>query len=492
MKYICYVDILGFEKIPHEIANKTGFDEEYIRSEFLTKPFREKINSINKNIITLDKSISEIEGSDSYLIIFEQYDGLINSLNELLTINIPHNDYENIPLEIALDIIDIEKNNIDLINKGEVITFLKSDTIEKYKRRYKKINNKSIIDSFVVCSNSFFNSLFIMDKDKFTKWMYDGNTFYEASIEYINNKTRMYQFLNKIGLNNNSFYGYIDELYVPPVEYQDIMKSLQENKIVFLTGTAEYGKTYTAIKILWEYYKNGYEITWNKGNEPEERKIVRTYLEFLEEVIQEHCINYLEDPFGKVKYERRESLEREIANSLTTVRLNNESYVVITSREEVFKEFENEVLSKNQLERYEKSLNIKKPSYDYERRMEILKLWSNYYQCDWINNIEQFDEIEFLMTDDKNLTTPLSIKSFASASRKTSNLEDLIQIFLNKSEETFIVFAKEIMEMSLDKQIFLIFPFIGTFNKKRMKRLYNYVIKNINIKSAEDFEFIYD
>ena len=39
----------------------------------------------------------------------------------------------------------------------------------------------------------------------------------------------------------------IDTVYIPPpLEYEEIRSILENERIVFITGTAEYGKTYTA------------------------------------------------------------------------------------------------------------------------------------------------------------------------------------------------------------------------------------------------------
>jgi Novel STAND NTPase 3 len=75
-------------------------------------------------------------------------------------------------------------------------------------------------------------------------------------------------FLRKIN-SDDIWYKKIDELYVPPHEYEEVEKILREKRIVFITGTKEYGKTYTAIKLLWEYYKNGYEprYIWERSEE---------------------------------------------------------------------------------------------------------------------------------------------------------------------------------------------------------------------------------
>lgn len=61
-------------------------------------------------------------------------------------------------------------------------------------------------------------------------------------------------FLEKIS-SYDFWYQRIDDLYVAPLEYDEIKDALDKSRIVFITGTKEYGKTYTAIKLLWEYYR---------------------------------------------------------------------------------------------------------------------------------------------------------------------------------------------------------------------------------------------
>lgn len=74
------------------------------------------------------------------------------------------------------------------------------------------------------------------------------------------------------------------------------------NHIVFITGPPEYGKTYTAIRILWEYYENGFDpICFQK------RLLaavgVRDMLFKIESLLRKKRIFYFEDPFGDTKYE---------------------------------------------------------------------------------------------------------------------------------------------------------------------------------------------
>jgi hypothetical protein len=54
-------------------------------------------------------------------------------------------------------------------------------------------------------------------------------------------------FLYKVGLESE-LYKWINELYIPPLEYEEIKDVLKEKRIVFITGEREYGKTYTALR----------------------------------------------------------------------------------------------------------------------------------------------------------------------------------------------------------------------------------------------------
>jgi hypothetical protein len=64
----------------------------------------------------------------------------------------------------------------------------------------------------------------------------------------------VYEFLNKINTPTPYSYIDIDHLWVAPREYDELRKILEKDSMVVITDPPEYGKTYTAIRILWEYY----------------------------------------------------------------------------------------------------------------------------------------------------------------------------------------------------------------------------------------------
>lgn len=181
----------------------------------------------------------------------------------------------------------------------------------------------------------------------------------------------IFDFVKKIGQEEITRYKRIDELYVPPSNYDEIKNSLDKDRVLFISGTKEYGKTYTAVHLLWEYYNKGYEPIWFKGSdEKEERRDVRKKFANVERYLKPHHIIYFEDPFGKTEYEVNvdEVITRNIAAIIETVENTDDTYVIITSREEVLKEFEYKIRAEVKLGKYEKKLSVKTPSYNYEKK----------------------------------------------------------------------------------------------------------------------------
>ena len=463
-KYLVYLDILGFKNVAEEIAKKTGFNEDVFRQNFISNPLQRKIDEIKREGIQIFKGISEIEGSDNYVLIVDHVQTAFELVGKLTRIEIPHKDYGFIPLEVGLDVQEIDVAvQVEPINRKEIIKFLKNDIVNPYRDYYKGKHGYKIKETFVLFTQDFFDELEPLDKKYCQEILYSGKNFFVANLEKVQQRCKIFEFLEKIEYPGHKLFGRIDEVYVPPLEYENIARTLKEKRIVFITGTREYGKTYTAVKLMWEYYNSGYDLGWIKGGEPAERKEVRERLENIRAELKPGHIIYFEDPFGKTKYESREGLEREIGTIIDSVRQVEEGYVIITSREEVFKEFEKEKLSAKELKEFKKKLNIKKPSYDYEKRKEILLNWAEEENCKWLGNKELKELVLESIKNEKILPTPLSIKDFAVATFDIEDDDELNVKIKEKSKETAKAFAEEIENMSYDKILFLSFPFIDDF-----------------------------
>ena len=488
-KYLIYLDILGFKELPKILEERSGFEEDIIREYFLTDALKKKIEEIKREEIQTHDGISEITGSDNYLLIVGDIQTAFELVGKLTTIKIPHKDHEFIPLEVALGTKEIDKGiEVHPINREKIIEFLKEDVINPYRSYYKNKNDETIKETFVLFTQEFFDDLEPLDK-KYCERISHKKTFFVADLEKIRQRARLFDFLEKIGYSGSKWYGRIDEVYVPPSEYEDLTKTLKEKGILCITGTQEYGKTYTAVRLMWEFYNRGYEPRWVQGGEAAERTEVRRKLENIRAELKPRRIIYFEDPFGKTRYERRESLEREIGTIIDSVEQAEDVYVVITSREEVFKEFKKEKLSAKELKEFEEKLNIKKPSYNYEKRKEILLNCAEGENCKWLGNEKLKNLVLASMKDEKTLPTPLRIKDFAVSTFDIEKEDELKEKLKEKSMETAKAFAEEIKSMADDKILFLSFLFIvENFKIEFVRATYQELVEELNLKDVWAFD----
>lgn len=491
-KYLIYLDILGFEGLAEEISSEKGIDPRDVRKKFI-EVIKERVERLEAKGKIIGKKYGE---SDDWLLVTDALDKVFNCILEILDHDTGYRDYEKVPLEIGIGTGKYDKwarfDGTNLIVEDGTIKFYKTNITGYYNKLYKQ----SPKPTFIVLTESAYHELEPLDIKICQEIEYkkDGGneevvTFFVADVDKVQRRGRVFEFLEKIGYPGSNLYGRIDEVYVPPSEYEEMARALEEKRILFVTGTPEYGKTYTAVRLMWEFYNRGYEPRWNKGGELAERIEVRRKLEDIRSELKPGRIIYFEDPFGKIGYERRESLEREIGTTIDSVEQVEDVYVVITSREEVFKEFEKEKLSAKELKEFEEKLNIKKPSYGYEKRKEILLNWAEEENCKWRGNRELKDFVLESIKDEKTLPTPLSIRGFVVATSDIEKEDKLKEELKEKSMETAKAFAKEIKNMSDDKVLFLSFPFISSyFEIEVVRATYHELVEELNLNDAWRFD----
>jgi len=263
----------------------------------------------------------------------------------------------------------------------------------------------------------------------------------------------IYDFVRMIGEEGVLKYEKMPDLYVLPLNYGEIKESLSENKIVFITGPPEYGKTYTAVHLLWEYFNQGYEPEWFKVGEikPQDRRSeIRGELSYVEKHLKPRHIIYYEDPFGKTEYEVdiEEGIIRNIASIIEIVeRSKKDVYVIITSREEVFKEFEDKKTGRVDLKKYEKKLSIKN-SYDYGKRKKMLLNHASIRDSKWKDDKDLANTVfETIEKDESKLPTPLNIEQFAlsTSSYEILDKDDLLKKWMKSQEKRHQVLHKKLI-----------------------------------------------
>ena len=498
-KYLIYVDILGFERLAEEIEEERGIESREVREKFIDV-INERVNTIERGGRITGKKYGE---SDDWLLLTDSLENVFESIFEILDHHTPYKGYEKIPLEIAIGTGEYDKwarfEGKELIIEKSTIKFLKTKIIGYYHDWYKqKHNDEPLKSTFIVLTESAYNELEPLDRKICRKIEYKYKkdeekeeviTFFDADMDRILQRGRIFEFLEKIGYAGNKWYGRIDEVYVPPLEYEDMARALKEKRIVFITGTPEYGKTFTAVRLMWEFYNRGYVPKWIPGGERAEREEVRRRLENIVAELKPGHIIYFEDPFGSTNYERGEGLEREIGTIISTVRQVRDAYVILTSREEVFKEFKKKKSSEKDLKEFEKKLNIKKPSYDAEKRKKILLSWAEEENCKWLGNERLKEFVLESIEDDKILPTPMNIRDFAKATFDKEEESVLKEEIKEKSKETAKVFAEEIKNMTDDKILFLSFLSIYDYlSVEFVRKTYQELVKELDLKDAWGFD----
>jgi len=97
-KYLLYLDILGFSELASEIAAKKGLDQRLVRQRFIGV-IEERVSSIEKEGKIIGKKHGE---SDDWLLVTDSLGKTFNCILELHRHNTLFENYENIPLEIAI------------------------------------------------------------------------------------------------------------------------------------------------------------------------------------------------------------------------------------------------------------------------------------------------------------------------------------------------------------------------------------------------------
>lgn len=414
-KYLIFIDILGFEKLPEEIEKSKSIDANFIRKSFLEGINRALEQAQNKSYLSM-----KVQSSDQWLIISDSFNNAILCILEILSHYTSFEQYREIPLEIAISAESIDSQllsseSFDLICENNAIKFIKN-TFPKY-RKWLEYNNKEPPKcSFILLTESIYNELENIEKNSCTKVDINGLILYQMDICAFKQKAQILEFMQKIGYNENRWLSLINSLFVPPLIYENIISILSKHKMAIIIGPSEAGKSFTAIEILWQYFKKGYNTIIIKGSEQSDRKKAREELENITQYLKPKQITYFEDPFGIIEYENREKLELYNKMIINEIKQANDSYIIITSREEVFKQYEKMLLSNCSLDEYKIYFKLGNQSYDFEKRKQILLNYALSMNCKWLDINSLKEMILNILRNEHILSTPLRLREFANDS----------------------------------------------------------------------------
>ena len=499
-KFLIFLDILGFNIRAKIIEEKLGVRKEKVRYDFI-KVIDSKLNEIKNNF----KIEGICKGHDDWILVISpisaEYplDICFQIIFNIFNHNSGYGDeFKNIPLEIGIGTGCYDQwANFDgekLITEQATIDFLKRHYLEHYHNYYKNQYSESIKSNFIILTKSAYRRLNSRDKEYFKLVAQKSLNieYFVANLEEIRLLYKCNNFLNLIGIKESVLYSRIFRTYIKPLEYDDIIIKLRENRLIFITGTPEYGKTYSAVFLLWKYFMMGYNPKWFHGDEPLLRQSGREFLEQIENLMQSKQIIYFEDPFGKLEYEPRENLERNFATILDIHSNLDDIFIIITSREEIFKIFKSKVIRKEILEKLESRLFIKNESYNIIDRRNILETWAYEKDCKWFFEEKLKSFCIWKIYDKNNLPTPLSIENFVLATKKKNTKKELEIIIEEKSIESYIAFSNEIIRMSDEYKLFLLLVYLEPpLIYVQLEKYFNQLVGELNLKPHQDFQEIY-
>jgi hypothetical protein len=493
-KFLIWLDIMGFEELGKTIAQSSRIGERKVREDFI-RLLSEKIEQEEKNGDIIGKKYGE---ADDWLLVADSLDSVFKVICEALDHNTEYKGYEKIPLEIVIGKAQYDEwaklDGSNLVSEDTTIHFLKSSITDYYRKWYKLKYSRSPTSSFIALTEAVYEEMNPFDKEfcekvEYTNASTEGKEpkicFFIAQVQKVVQRGMVFRFLKKIGKSPTSSFRRIERIFVPPNEYQRIIDLLEKQKLVFMVGDPEIGKTYTAARIMWEYYLKGYDPVWHSGAEPQERASIRKKISECE--VMDNTVTYFEDPFGRIKFEDREDLRRTIDCVVSKIQ-NLDARVIITSREEVFKEFEKEKLSPSNLRELTIEMRLMKPSYGDEKMEQMLLQWATEFDCEWLKSEKLKTDILFVAKT--KLTTPLSIWDFALTSRKDVDVAKIKNTINEKSMAVKSAFAEEILQMPKEKQLFLSLVLVlNPLTPETIKPVYDRISEELNVNThSSSFE----
>lgn len=287
-----------------------------------------------------------------------------------------------------------------------------------------------------------------------------------------------HHFAKVIGVNE-SRYLFIDKYYVKPREYNEMTELLEKEGVLVITGDPGIGKTYTAIRFLYSYYLKGYHPLWFYGLAKEDRDKQRDSLMNFEP--HESDVVYIEDPFGRTVFENREELKTLFGNLVQKFR-SCKAKLIITSRAEVFKRFEQEVLSSDHLVDFKKELNVRNPSYSKDDLKQIAVLYIQDFANSW--DKKGFVEMVISGIDREKLLSPLMLYNLVKNNSEVKDVKILEESIENaRNSDLVSQFATEIKNLSPPAKILLFLVlFYGRKNISLYREMFDRVQKELFAK----------
>lgn len=224
-------------------------------------------------------------------------------------------------------------------------------------------------------------------------------------------------FLARIGVQDeqadSSGVALVDRAFVPPAQYKRALEVLEREHVVCLFGDPHMGKTYCAIRLLWDYFsQKGYEPYWQHVSAP-----LGDRPHNLSDQLREGAILYIEDPFGRTGPAEDIDLIIHHVRLLILDAKKRNVRVVITSRSAVFKTAVADKLNPF-IVTLSQELLIDQ-SYDEAALEQITGFYISNFAPLWARD---GDRATICHTVAEELAAPHNIKEFIEATRREPDL----------------------------------------------------------------------
>ncbi len=438
MKYfLLYFDILGYEEKARGEAKQTGRPVEDIRHSY-TVSLERRLTELKKEGLIVDSKGGSL--GDDWLVFTDNMWKTLKTIDFLLA--------AKLQLAVAIGVNRYEDSKL-LVRSDNTIDFLKTRIVQKYAAFHRKVHGHSPHQTFILFTQEVYEELSPTD---IGTEPYPGAAFHHINQTAFEKKLQIFDFLNTIG-SSRVDYREIEGLYVKPKNANHLTGILEKRNLVFIIGDAEMGKTYTAIRLLLDYFKKGYlPVYYPEEERKSQWSFIREGAEMAKKAI------YLEDPWDKVEFKYSEGNCRVIGELIRRAE-RCDCKVIITSRERVFAEFIARMGTIEDVAACTHHINLRSAYGETERR-QILDNYIQVLRPKWRNNYTLCLKARQFTLD--RLHTPMSIKQFVDNTLEACSESELHVALETAATETKLCFAREIGEMfrkqSYDRLIFLAFP----------------------------------
>ena len=246
-------------------------------------------------------------------------------------------------------------------------------------------------------------------------------------------------------------------LYVKPNEYREILKKLEQEHLVFIVGEPHVGKTYTALHVLWEHYRKGYDIQYLQHDQLihllhlHDGDIKSLLLELFKPDTKPRIV-YFDDPFGETLERRTDIFAKNLEYIIDFAKSYEQLRLIVTTRLNVFEEVLGSRTLSSSVMDVVKTLRIH-TSYDSSVLLDILRRYIEFYKPLWGAETKITNELNEKLPD--LLVAPHNIEFFVRTSELLTTTEDVIA-HVQESKKIVEALATWMRRAPVHEHLFLI------------------------------------